>query len=97
MLSITETRKIIIGVDRLDYIKGISPRFNAPESFLGKHTEWVGKLVMIQVAIPSREDVKEYRGLASNLHRQAERINHKYGKDGPADTNGCDNVMLADT
>jgi len=70
-------KKIIIGVDRLNYTKSISPKFNALELFLGKHTEWVGKLVMIQVAIPSREDVKEYCELASNLHQQAELINRK--------------------
>lgn len=68
-LSIIETRKIIIGVDRIDYIKGIPPKLKALELFLDKHPEWIGKLVLIQVAIPSREDVKEYRELASNLHR----------------------------
>ena len=50
-------KKIIFGVDRLSYIKGILPEFNAPESFLSKHTEWVGKPVMIRAVIPSREDV----------------------------------------
>jgi trehalose-6-phosphate synthase len=62
-------KKITIGVDRLDYIKGIPPKLNALELFLEKHAEWVGKLAMIQVAIPSREDVKEYRELAGSLHQ----------------------------
>jgi trehalose 6-phosphate synthase len=41
--------KIIIGVDRLDYIKGIPQKLNAVELFLDKHPEWIGKLVLIQV------------------------------------------------
>lgn len=73
-------RKVIVGVDRVDYIKGIPQKLNALDQFLDQHPEWVGKVVMVQVAIPSREEVKEYSDLANTLHEEVHRINLKHGK-----------------
>ena len=73
-------KKVIIGVDRLDYIKGIPQKLAALDLLLQKHPEWIGRLVLIQVAIPSREDVKQYRDLGKNLRRQVKELNQKYGK-----------------
>lgn len=83
-------RKTIIGVDRIDYIKGIPQKLHALESSLDKHTEWIGKLAMIQAPIPSREDVKESRDLASSLHQKVDRINQKYDKDCPHSIEGSE-------
>ena len=51
--------KIIVGVDRLDYIKGVPQKMHALEVFLDEHPEWIGKVVLVQVAVPSRQDVEE--------------------------------------
>lgn len=55
--------KVIVGVDRLDYIKGVPQKLHALEVFLTEHPEWVGKVVLVQVAVPSRQDVEEYQNL----------------------------------
>jgi len=51
--------KLIVGVDRLDYIKGVPQKLHAFEVFLNKHPEWIGKVVLGQVAVPSRTEVEE--------------------------------------
>ena len=51
--------KLMVSVDRLDYIKGIPQKLHALEVFFSKHPEWVGKVVLVQVAVPSRQDVEE--------------------------------------
>jgi trehalose-6-phosphate synthase len=55
--------KVLVGVDRLDYIKGVPQKLHAFELFLSKHPEWVDKVVLVQVAVPSRQDVLEYQQL----------------------------------
>lgn len=82
-------KKIIIGIDWLDYIKGIPQKLNALELFFDRHAEWIGKLVLIQVAIPNREDVKEYRELARSLHQQVDRVNGKYGENDSESNGNC--------
>ncbi|EEB06490.2 alpha,alpha-trehalose-phosphate synthase [Schizosaccharomyces japonicus yFS275] len=71
--------KIIVGVDRLDYIKGIPQKFHALEVFLTQYPEWVGKVVLIQVAVPSRQDVEEYQNLRAVVNELVGRINGKFG------------------
>ena len=71
--------KYIIGVDRLDYIKGVPQKLDALDLFFEEHPEWLRKVTMIQVAVPSREEVPEYRNLASQMHRRVDEINAKYG------------------
>lgn len=71
--------KVIVGVDRLDYIKGVPQKMHAMEVFLSQHPEWVGKVVLVQLAIPSREDVEEYQQLRSTINELVGRINGQYG------------------
>ena len=71
--------KIIAGVDRLDYIKGFPQKLHALELFFDKHPEWVGKLVLVQVAVPSRPDVEEYQNLRQVVNELVGRINGKFG------------------
>ncbi|CAO3622707.1 unnamed protein product [Cunninghamella blakesleeana] len=71
--------KLIVGVDRLDYIKGVPQKMHALEVFLSEHPEWVGKVVLVQLAVPSREDVEEYQQLRSTINELVGRINGQYG------------------
>lgn len=72
-------RKIILGVDRLDYIKGVPHKLRGLERFFQEHPDWVGKVVLIQVAVPSRIGVKEYQDLKHETEELVGRINGKYG------------------
>ncbi|ORY54750.1 trehalose-6-phosphate synthase [Leucosporidium creatinivorum] len=71
--------KIIVGVDRLDYIKGVPQKLHAMEVFLDEHPEWIGKVVLVQVAVPSRQDVEEYQNLRSDVNELVGRINGRFG------------------
>src|SRR5688572_13510896 len=62
--------KILLGVDRLDYTKGIPERLRAYRKFLHDYPEWRGKVVLIQVAVPSRERVPRY----SRLRREVDEL-----------------------
>ncbi|GFF31018.1 alpha,alpha-trehalose-phosphate synthase [UDP-forming] 1 [Aspergillus udagawae] len=71
--------KLMVGVDRLDYIKGVPQKLHALEVFLSDHPEWVGKVVLVQVAVPSRQDVEEYQNLRAVVNELVGRINGKFG------------------
>lgn len=77
--KIYQDTSVIIGVDRLDYIKGLPHKFHAFEQLLDNDPDKVGKVVMIQIAVPTRTDVKEYQTLCSHVNELAGRINAKYG------------------
>ncbi|MEP6764122.1 MAG: trehalose-6-phosphate synthase, partial [Gemmatimonadaceae bacterium] len=77
------THHIGIGVERLDYTKGIEERFRAVERLLQTHPEWVGKFSFIQIAAPSRSSIEEYRGYEMHVRRLAEEINLRYARFGP--------------
>ncbi|GAA5946468.1 hypothetical protein JCM3765_000256 [Sporobolomyces pararoseus] len=71
--------KLIVGVDRLDYIKGVPQKLHAMEVFLEEHPEWLGKVVLVQVAVPSRQDVEEYQNLRASVNELVGRINGRFG------------------
>jgi trehalose 6-phosphate synthase/phosphatase len=68
-------RKLILGVDRLDYTKGIPERLRAYKRFLHDFPEWRDKVVLIQVAVPSRERVPMYRKLRREVDELIGQIN----------------------
>lgn len=70
--------KVIVGVDRLDYIKGVPQKLHALEVFLSEHPEWIGKIVLVQVAVPSRGEVEEYQNLRTVVNELVGRINGKF-------------------
>jgi trehalose 6-phosphate synthase len=72
--------KLIVGVDRLDYIKGVPQKLHAFEVFLNEHPEWIGKVVLVQVAVPSRGDVEEYQNLRQVVNELVGRINGRFGE-----------------
>jgi trehalose 6-phosphate synthase/phosphatase len=71
--------KILIGVDRLDYIKGMPHKLLAYEHLLKTRPEYRGQIVLIQVGVPSRVQVKEYQKLASQVNELVGRINGSFG------------------
>ncbi len=71
-----------LGVDRLDYTKGILERFRAVERLLELEPTWVGKFSYIQIAAPSRTSIDEYRRFDSEVRELATKINQRFGQDG---------------
>ncbi|MBI2330557.1 trehalose-6-phosphate synthase [Candidatus Daviesbacteria bacterium] len=71
-----------VGVDRLDYTKGILERFKAIEIFLDKYPLYKGKFTFIQVAAPSRTKVKKYKEFAEEVRKEAERVNSSFKENG---------------
>src|SRR5690606_23079903 len=68
-------RELAIGVDRLDYSKGLPERFRAVERFLERHADLAGRLTFPQLAQASRGDVAEYRELREEPAQLAGHIN----------------------
>jgi len=71
-----------IGVDRLDYTKGILERFHAVERLLELQPEWIGKFTFIQIAAPSRSLIDQYQLFAGQVRALAEQINKRFGRAG---------------
>jgi alpha,alpha-trehalose-phosphate synthase [UDP-forming] len=67
-----------IGVDRLDYTKGIPERFRGVEHFLEKHPQYQGRFTFVQVGAPSRTRIGTYEDLTAEVEREAERINQRF-------------------
>lgn len=80
--GMSEDRILGIGVDRLDYTKGILERFLAVERLLEKKPEWVGKFSLIQIAAPSRSSLELYQNIEAQVRETAARINSKFGREG---------------
>ncbi len=72
-------RKIILGVDRLDYSKGIPQRIKAFAELLERHPEEREKVQFLQIAVPSRTSVHEYRELKREIDGLVGHINSKFG------------------
>jgi trehalose 6-phosphate synthase len=73
-------RQLIIGVDRLDYTKGLVHRLDAVERLLETRPQHRRGIVMLQIAPPSREDVPEYRRLRDELDARIGRINGRFAE-----------------
>lgn len=76
-----EGKFVALGVDRIDYTKGIPERMLAVERFLEKYPEHKGRFVLLQLSAPSRVHIKRYHDLISEIDELVEKINWKY-KDG---------------
>jgi trehalose 6-phosphate synthase len=73
-------RNLVIGVDRLDYSKGLIQRLDAFEIFLAHRSEWHGKLTYLQITPTNRAEIPEYAELQGALESAAGRINGKFGE-----------------
>lgn len=69
----------LIGVERLDYSKGLPQRFAAYEVFLANHGDSLGKVRFLQIAPTSRGDLDAYRDIADELDQRAGRVNGTHG------------------
>jgi trehalose 6-phosphate synthase len=67
-----------VGVDRLDYTKGIMERFRSLERLLEKYPEYQGNLVFVELGAPSRTHIKRYHDLQTEIEAEAERINWRW-------------------
>jgi trehalose 6-phosphate synthase len=75
-------RKVLLGVDRLDYTKGIYSRLRAFGELVSEGTVSVDDVVFVQVATPSRERVEQYRRLRDDIDRLVGRLNGDLGEFG---------------
>jgi trehalose 6-phosphate synthase/phosphatase len=73
------SRKLLLGMDRLDYSKGIPARLRAYQRFLETHPEWRERVSFIQVAVPSREKVLAYQELKRQVDELVGEINGVFG------------------
>ena len=75
-------RKLILGIDRLDYTKGIAFRLRAFQSVLERHPQLRGQLSLIQVVVPSRETIPQYRNMKTEIEQLVGRINGEFARPG---------------
>jgi trehalose 6-phosphate synthase len=70
---------LVIGVDRLDYSKGLGLKFEAFEHVLKNHSEWCGEVTFLQITPKSRSAIAEYAAMEQELDTLSGRINADYG------------------
>ncbi len=75
-----EDKKMIIGVDRLDYSKGLEERFQGYRRFLEENDDWRGRVSFLQIAPPSREEVHTYEAIRERLDELSGRINGEFAE-----------------
>jgi len=80
--SLAPARTVMLGVDRLDYTKGIDHRLRALQTFHERHPEEAGNTVLVQVAVPSRETLIQYMEQRDRVERLVGQINGEYGRPG---------------
>ena len=68
-----------IGIDRIDYTKGIPDRLTALDRLLEEHPEYIGRLVFLQVGVPSRTAIADYEDLNDSVAAQVRALNQKWG------------------
>ena len=77
-LGLSHDVKLGVGIDRLDYTKGILERFHAIDRLLERHPEWAGRFAFVQVAAPTRGTITDYRDYATRAKALADEINAKH-------------------
>jgi len=78
----SQSEVIGIGIDRADYTKGIPERLKAIDRLLESHEEYRGKLVFLQVAVPSRTQIDDYQKLIEEIDTVTDTINRRWSRDG---------------
>lgn len=73
-----EDKIVAVGVDRIDYTKGIAERIRAIDQFLEKNPQYKNEFVFVQIAAPSRTHIPRYHELISEIDELVEKINWKY-------------------
>ncbi|MFO0612470.1 MAG: trehalose-6-phosphate synthase [Polyangiaceae bacterium] len=80
-LGLTPDALLGVGIDRLDYTKGIEERLAAVDELLRRHAEFRGRFTFAQLAAPSRTKIGHYKDLNDRVERLAEEINGRWGSD----------------
>ena len=80
--GLPEDIKLAIGVERLDYTKGILDRFAALDEFFHQHPDWIGRVSFLQIAAPSRSTLPAYQQLHQECSTTSPTLNERYGSDG---------------
>jgi trehalose 6-phosphate synthase/phosphatase len=75
-------RKLVLGIDRLDYTKGITLRLRAFQDLLERHPGMRGRVSLIQVVVPSREDIPQYHRMKTEIEQLVGRINGAFARPG---------------
>ena len=81
-LGVSADLRLGLGIDRLDYTKGILERFMAIERLLELEPRWIGKFSFVQIAAPSRSSIDEYQGFEAKVRALADQINGRFGREG---------------
>ena len=81
-LGLSPDERVIIGVDRLDYTKGIPHRLEAFQTLLDRHRDLRGRVTLVQIANPSRARVPEYVSEREKVERLTGRVNGAYSEGG---------------
>jgi trehalose 6-phosphate synthase len=80
-LGLSENALVGIGVDRLDYTKGIEERLQAVDTLLTRYPEFRGRFVFVQIAAPSRTKIDRYRALNERIEALVTQINARHAAD----------------
>jgi alpha,alpha-trehalose-phosphate synthase [UDP-forming] len=73
--------KVGLGVDRLDYTKGIPERLDALDLLFQRHPEHLNKFTYVQIGVPSRMHIEDYRQVVHRIEDRCAEINRRYGND----------------
>ncbi|MEP6571503.1 MAG: trehalose-6-phosphate synthase [Gemmatimonadota bacterium] len=72
--------QLLLGVDRIDYTKGIPRRFRAFERLLEEHPDQIGRVVFMQIAVPSRQEVPDYAAFEEEVATLTDEINTRFAR-----------------
>ena len=75
-------RRMVLGVDRLDYTKGIPDRLRAFDRFLMRYPEWRERVIFVQVGSPTRDHLDRYRDLSGEVDELVAKINERHARVG---------------
>jgi len=75
-------QQIVLSVDRLDYSKGIPEKLQAFRNALERFNDLRGKITLVQIAVPSREDILQYRALKTEIEGLISEINGRFSRSG---------------
>lgn len=79
-LGLPDDHALGIGVDRLDYTKGIEERFRAVEQLMELRPEWIGRFTLVQVAAPTRGRIEQYAHYEHRVRELADAINARFAR-----------------
>jgi trehalose 6-phosphate synthase/phosphatase len=82
LAAASRDKTVFLGIDRLDYTKGLPERLAAFALFLKAHPEAIGRVTYVQVCVPSRQEVQSYAALRSEVERRVGQINGEFSRPG---------------